>query len=162
VGEPPGESDPAEELARLRQTVNVLAELLIERGIVDSATLVARLSGMPPEVASPPLMPRPVSRRRGFLGRLFGRSRAPAAAPRVDDSERVGRVAEPHSLYSEAEPSTELSFPPVPSREKSVKARARAAAAPRPASEADTCCRCWRRVPLGAGRLCARCAILPG
>jgi hypothetical protein len=145
----PDESTSLEaEVVRLRRMVQALAEMLVECGVVDSSMVEGRLRLASQEFSL---------KKPSFWSRLWRKKEEIGAIPMVmmppsiDQTMPVEKLPfEVQSLYDESGgPSPSVVAPPLA---MTLAAR----------TSVGNCARCWRRAPLSAGQLCARCGIQPG
>jgi hypothetical protein len=160
---PPSSGSLEIDVARLRAMVEVLAQVLVDTGLVDHAIVEGKLraasaTAIPDEPALPSL------KRRGLWASLFGRKPAPAPAPpppelpsappptplpAADQTNRVARLPFPiQSLYDEPESSERTT------NQKRSGSHDTIATPPR----FGMCNRCWRQRALDATGLCESCA----
>jgi hypothetical protein len=172
-----------DELARLRAAVKTLADMVVAHGVMDRQALHTLLGDVvEPPASEPAQRPRrnpfaaerdadavaaaldggPAQRkRRGLLGRLFGRRTSPAVvakgAASVEFTERTPKLpfGDKDGLYSDPQRPTELSFPPTALPKKPRPTPRPAADGRRAHAPARFCERCWRRVD-GSGH-CRSC-----
>jgi hypothetical protein len=163
---PPAESAEVE-VVRLRAMVGVLAELLVECGVVELGMVEGRLRTAAATSAAPAGASDdevPSLKKPGLFAQLFAklgkpkpqarRAAAPPAPP-VDETARFAKLPfDTESLYDEPDRATE---------QASMQARGLTPVrqVPQPpvaATNVGVCTRCWKRRPLEAGRMCADCA----
>jgi hypothetical protein len=145
-----GESLEAE-VVRLRRMVHALAEMLVECGVLDASMVEGRLrlASVAPEPLHPSMQSFSI-KKPGLWTRLFGKETKepvgaiPAVMMPVDQTVPVQKMPfEVKSLYDES------GGPSVVAPGMTLAARA----------AVGNCARCWRRVPLNAAQLCARCSL---
>jgi hypothetical protein len=136
--------DPIEaELAELRAQVRVLADLLVECGVVDAGMIRGRLSGAAARARG--RLPPPPLKKRGFFARLFRRREQtmPGAVPSTHMEDRtIPEVLLPFDaqvLYGERDLQGDK-------RNRGLTPTA-----------IGKCERCWQVRPLSRERLCSRC-----
>ncbi len=165
VNVPASTGSPEIDVARLRAMVEVLAQTLVDTGLVDRAIVEGKLrAAAATAVPDAPALPSPPSLKRpGLWASLFGRKRAreepappelplapiPMPLPGADQTNRVVRPPFPiQSLYDEPESSDRTT------NQKRSSSHDTIATPPR----FGVCDRCWRNRALDSRGHCEACA----